>query len=128
MVGKLLKTYISMRGQAKRALLARSTLIVIAQYHRSDSRAKYLYLNPTIWAIGGLNNVRRGMLEVPLPHAEDPEPLRSLARGADRRLQDWVEDACSRLEGRDSDTLRRLIAAVPTLEQEILQTRRKAVV
>lgn len=126
MVGEIYRSYKSLRVQARKALRAKSTKVIIACYQPSELRTKYLYLHPRLWSIGGPRPARRGMLEIALPRADDPEPLQTLAVRADCRLKDWLQDLAAELNMRERKTLVRLVAGLSTLEEGMTGTRARA--
>lgn len=120
MDGNVVRSYESLRRQAARALRAKSTSTIIAQYHRGDPRRLYLFLHPSLWSIARLGVLKQGMLQVALPHAEDPEPIRALARAVDRRLREWLWAATGEMKGREKEIALQSAEGAPSLEQEIL--------
>lgn len=128
MIDDILRTYSSLRTQAMKALRAKRTRVAIAGHRRAVSPTQYLRLYSARWAIAPLPAGRRvpansiGLIEIPLPYSDDPDPLRHLAETVDRHLHNWLRMVALGLAEREIEALRQRVGGIRTLEQKITGT------
>lgn len=88
---ELISAYEQLKSQARKALLASSTMDVISRNRRQEKRTVQLYLHTGEYYISGFSPRRRGAVPIPLPYADESRPLQRLAVRVDVRLTEWVE-------------------------------------
>ncbi|MGI5835168.1 MAG: hypothetical protein ACOX87_01585 [Chloroflexota bacterium] len=121
-LNEILLAYRSLRQQAITALRAKSTRELIAMRKRYESTHRYLYLHPALWTISSRRPQKKRMLEIPLPAANDQHPIRTMARGIDKQLSQWLKTAGMQLPARDRKLLDQIASAQPPIEREIARS------
>jgi hypothetical protein len=125
---ELLTTYMHLRAQARKALLADSTVQAIANNRREEKRTKYLYLHTAVYSISSFPPRRQGMLEVELPHAGDSNPLYRLATRLDNRLTGWLKVTAVEQGMAQGSVIREAASSTCSLREELFGTLHDAAV